>query len=399
MNNFFKRTWAEINLDHIEHNYKIIKQKVNPKSMICCVIKADGYGHGAVQIAKLYQKLGADWFCVSNIEEALELRQSGLTLPILILGYTPTECAKALAENNIAQACYSYQYAKELSENACKENVVVNIHIKLDTGMSRIGLMCQEFDRDIVSIDIAENICKLNNLHPQGIFTHFAVSDEAEEGQEFTIRQFNCFMHAIAELEKRGIKFDIRHCANSGAIIDYPETHLDMVRAGIILYGLSPSEKLKNKIDLIPAMELKSVVSLVKEVEADTTIGYGRTYKANKKIKTATIPVGYADGYIRAIAKEGYIDINGKKAKILGRICMDQIIVNATDIDDIEMNDTVTLFGNSKDNTAPTADDIAKWTNTINYEVVCLISKRVTRVFLKNGNNVEIVDHLLKAAP
>lgn len=396
LNNIIRRTWAEINLDNIEHNYNLIRKKANPKAKICCVIKADGYGHGAVQLAKLYEKLGADWFAVSNIEEALELRQNKISLPILILGYTPAECAALLAENNIAQACYSLEYAESLSDCAKRNNVTVNIHLKLDTGMSRIGLMCQSFQRDSKSIDTAEKICRLSNLHPQGVFTHFAVSDEAEDGKTFTMQQFNCFMHTIEQLEKRGIKFEIRHCANSGAIIDYPETHLDMVRAGIILYGLSPSCKLKGKLDLIPAMELKSVVSLVKDIEEGSTVSYGRTYTAPNRLKTVTVPVGYADGYIRTIGKEGYVTLQGKKAKILGRICMDQLIADAAEIDNVKMNDEVLLFGNGKNGHIPTADDIANWTGTINYEVVCLVSKRVARVYLQNGKEVGTVDHLLK---
>lgn len=396
MNNIIRRTWAEINLDNIEHNYNLIRKKANPKAKICCVIKADGYGHGAVQLAKLYEKLGADWFAVSNIEEALELRQNKISLPILILGYTPAECAALLAQNNIAQACYSLEYAESLSDCAKRNNVTVNIHLKLDTGMSRIGLMCQSFQRDSKSIDTAEKICRLSNLHPQGVFTHFAVSDEAEDGKAFTMQQFNCFMHTIEQLEKRGIKFEIRHCANSGAIIDYPETHLDMVRAGIILYGLSPSCKLKGKLDLIPAMELKSVVSLVKDIEEGSTVSYGRTYTAPNRLKTVTVPVGYADGYIRTIGKEGYVTLQGKKAKILGRICMDQLIADAAEIDNVKMNDEVLLFGNGKNGHIPTADDIANWTGTINYEVVCLVSKRVARVYLQNGKEVGTVDHLLK---
>lgn len=396
LNNIIRRTWAEINLDNIKHNYNLIRKKASPKAKICCVIKADGYGHGAVQLAKLYEELGADWFAVSNIEEALELRQNKISLPILILGYTPAECAVLLAQNNIAQACYSLEYAKGLSDCAKRNNVTVNIHLKLDTGMSRIGLMCQSFQRDCKSIDTAEKICRLSNLHPQGVFTHFAVSDEADDGRNFTMQQFNCFMHTIEQLEKRGIKFEIRHCANSGAIIDYPETHLDMVRAGIILYGLSPSCKLKGKLDLIPAMELKSVVSLVKEIEEGSTVSYGRTYTAPNRLKAITVPVGYADGYIRAIGKEGYVTVHGKKAKILGRICMDQLIADAAEIDNVKMNDEVLLFGNGKNGHIPTADDIAKWTDTINYEVVCLVSKRVARVYLQNGKEVGTVDHLLK---
>lgn len=395
MNSYTKRTWAEISLDNIIHNYKAIKSNISDNVMMCCVIKADAYGHGAVKLAKLYESLGADWFSVSNIEEAIELRNNNITLPILVLGYTPVTYAEILSKYNIAQTCHSIDYAKSLSDVAVSQGVTVKIHLKLDTGMSRIGLICQNIERDKGSIDTAEQICKLPNLYPQGVFTHFAVSDEAEGGKAFTIQQFNAFTYTINELEKRGIKFEIRHCANSGAIIDYPEMHLDMVRAGIILYGLAPSEKLKNRLNLIPAMQLKSVVSQYKEICKGTTISYGRTFTAESTKKVVTIPIGYADGYIREIAKEGYVSIHGKKAKILGRICMDQTIVDATNIDNINTGDKVTIFGNGLAKNTPTADDIAKWSNTINYEVVCLVSKRVPRVYYKDDKIVEVVNHLL----
>ncbi|MEE1126469.1 MAG: alanine racemase [Acutalibacteraceae bacterium] len=396
MNSYTKRTWAEISLDNIIHNYNIIRSNISNNAMMCCVIKADAYGHGAVQLAKLYEELGADWFSVSNIDEALELRNNNIKLPILILGYTPVANARILSENNIAQTCHSLDYAKSLSDIAVSQGVTVKIHLKLDTGMSRIGLMCQNIERDKKYIDIAEQLCKLPNLYPQGVFTHFAVSDEAEAGKDFTIQQFNAFIHTITELEKRGIKFDIRHCANSGAIIDYPEMHLDMVRAGIILYGLSPSEKLKSKLNLKPAMQLKSVVSQCKEIYEGTTVSYGRTFTAESQKKVVTIPIGYADGYIREIAEDGYVSIQGKKAKILGRICMDQTIVDATDIENINIGDEVIIFGDISNDNTPTADDIAKWSSTINYEVVCLVSKRVPRVYYKANKTTEVVNHLIK---
>lgn len=396
MNSYTKRTWAEISLDNIVHNYKAIKNNIANNAMMCCVIKADAYGHGAVQLARLYESLGADWFSVSNIEEAIELRNNNITLPILILGYTPVVYANMLSEYNISQSCYSIDYAKSLSEFATMQDVTVKIHLKLDTGMSRIGLMCQDIERDAKNIDIAEQICKLPNLYPQGVFTHFAVSDEGKNGKKFTTQQFNAFIHTINKLEDRGIKFDIKHCANSGAIIDYPEMHLDMVRAGIILYGLAPSEKLKGKLDLIPAMQLKSVVSQCKKIYTGTTVSYGRTFKAKDITKVVTIPIGYADGYIRENAEKGYVVINNKKAKILGRICMDQLIVDATNIDNVEIGDEVIVFGDGISENIPTADDIAKWTSTINYEVICLVSKRVPRVYYKNKEKVEVVNHLLK---
>lgn len=387
MNSFVKRTWAEIDIDHIVHNYKEIRNHTQQDAMICCVIKADGYGHGAVELARIYQRLGADWFAVSNIEEAMQLRHAGIALPILILGYTPCDCAGLLSRENISQTVYSTDYAKELSDSAVKAGVQVKIHLKLDTGMTRIGLMCQSFARDEGSIDEAQRICSLPGFITEGVFTHFSVSDEAQEGKEFTLRQFRSFMHVVNELEKRGVHFQIRHCANSGAVLDYKQTHLDMIRAGIILYGLSPSQKLRGRLDLVPAMELKSVVSHVKEIEPGADISYGRTFTSRDRMKIATIPIGYADGYIRTLAKEGSIQVGGRRAKIVGRVCMDQIMADVTEIGSVQRGDEVTLFGTGKDG-APTADDIAAWCNTINYEVTCLIGKRVARVYLKDGKVV-----------
>jgi len=384
---FIKRTWAEINMDAVKHNFNSIKNCISKDSMMCCVVKADAYGHGAVQLSRMYEQLGADWFAVSNIEEALQLRNNGITKPMLILGYTPENMAKVLYDNNISQAVYSLDYAKALSEDAVKNNVKVNIHLKLDTGMSRIGLMCQSVDSDNISLPIAYDICTMPNLIPQGVFTHFAVSDEAEEGKAFTMAQYENFTYTINRLQEKGIHFTVRHCANSGAIIDYPHMHMDMVRAGIILYGLSPSGKLKNRLKLQPAMELKSVVSHVKDIPRGTTVSYGRTFKADKTMKIATVPIGYADGYVRTIAENGGMQIHGKRGKIIGRICMDQTMVDITNIDDVKRGDCVTVFGGKVGN-APSADDIAQWSGTINYEVTCLVGKRVARVYLENGRVV-----------
>lgn len=382
---FIKRTWAEINMDALKHNYHVIREHVAKPAKICCVVKADGYGHGAVEVAKAYTALGADWLAVSNIEEAVQLRQNKIQLPLLILGYTPANLAKVLSDYDISQTVYSQAYAQALSAHAAKQGVNIKIHLKLDTGMSRIGLMCQAFERDDDSIKEAEEICTMPNFITEGIFTHFAVSDETENGQEFTQRQFDCFMHAVQKLKEKGIHFQLRHCANSGAIIDYPEMHLDMVRAGIILYGLVPSLKLKGRLDLNPVMELKTVVSQVKTIEDGATVSYGRTFQAEKTMKIATMPVGYADGYIRVLAGAAGVQIHGKRAKIVGRICMDQIMADVSHIQDIQYGDEVTLFGNGQ-NGAPTADDIARWSNTINYEVACLVGKRVARVYVEQGN-------------
>ena len=386
---FVKRTWAEISLDAVTHNFNEIKSKLG-NSKICCVIKADGYGHGAVQLARIYEQLGADFFAVSNIDEGIELRDSGLTLPILILGYTPVFEAERLAQYDISQAVFSLDYARALSEWCRNINVSVNIHIKIDTGMSRIGFMCQEFPRDDNSIKEICEACALPNLNAEGLFTHFCVSDECEEGRQFTEKQYQNFTHVKNALKDNGLDIKICHCSNSGAIEDYSNTYCDMVRAGIILYGLAPSPKLYGKLDLIPAMTLKTTVAYVKELKKGATVSYGRTFTAPKDMRIATVPIGYADGYVRSNAADGYMLINGQKAKIVGRICMDQTMLDVTDLDYIEQGDEVIVFGTGKCG-EPTADSIAKNTDTINYEVVCLVGKRVPRIYYKNGKITKVM--------
>ena len=382
--NMVKRTWAEISLNAIEHNYNVIRNKVADDTKVCCVIKADGYGHGAVELSQIYEKLGADFFAVSNIDEGIEIRKSGSKLPIVILGYTPVSEAKNLAAYNISQAVFSLEYAKKLSEKCVEEDCICKMHIKVDSGMSRIGFMCQEFPRDEYSIEEICEACCLPNLEVEGLFTHFCVSDEDAEGREFTNKQYENFIHVRDSLKKRGVDISVVHCSNSGAIEDYPETCCDMVRAGIILYGLAPSSKLADRLDLVPAMTLKTVVAFVKEVQKGATISYGRTFTADRKMKIATVPIGYADGFIRQNAKDGYMMVNGKKAKIVGRICMDQTMLDVTDIEDVKTGDEVVVFGTGE-NGEPTADSLAENTGTINYETVCLVGKRVPRIYIKDG--------------
>lgn len=386
---FVKRTWAEISLDAVIHNFNEIKSKVSG-AKLCCVIKADGYGHGAVELAHVYEKLGADYFAVSNIDEGIEIRNSGCTLPILILGYTPVKEASKLSEYNFSQAVFSLEYAKALSAECQKAGCSCKIHIKTDTGMSRIGFMCQEFSRDNYSIKEICEACDLPNLVPEGLFTHFCVSDEGDEGRGFTNRQYENFEYVKSELEKAGKSFEICHCSNSGAIEDYSNTHCDMVRAGIILYGLAPSTKLIGRLNLIPAMTLKTSVAYVKELKKGATISYGRTFTADRDMKIATVPIGYADGFVRANAADGYMLINGQRAKIVGRICMDQTMLDVSDIDYIEQGDEVIVFGTGECG-EPTADMLARNTDTINYEVVCLVGKRVPRIYYKDGKITEVM--------
>lgn len=393
MSDFFRRTWAEIDLDAIGHNYRTIRARLKPGTKMCCVIKADAYGHGAEMLAAEYESLGADWFAVSNLEEATQLRNAGIRLPILILGYTPASCAKKLSDLNIAQAVLSAEYAQALSAQAVKDGVRVRAHIKLDTGMSRIGFLFQDPERDDATIDAVEQACRLPGLESEGIFTHFAVADEGEGGRDYTAAQFHSFTKAISLLEELGVRFALRHCANSAAIFDYPETQLDMVRPGIVLYGLMPSEDLNQKPDLHPAMQLKSIVSLVKTVEPQTSVSYGRRFVTKEATRVATVPIGYADGYPRHLFEQGSMLVHGKRAKIIGRVCMDQTMLNVTDIPDVKEGDAVTVFGRDGEAFLP-VDELAKYNQTINYELVCLVSKRVPRVYFKNGAETGTLNYL-----
>lgn len=395
MDKFLKRTWAQINLDAIDRNFKVIKSCLKPETMICCVIKADAYGHGAVRLAKEYTALGADWFAVSNLEEAVQLRGAGVKLPILILGYTPPCMASELYRYGITQAVVSAEYGAELSQEAVNAGVAVSAHIKLDTGMSRVGFFYQQPERDKDTINQIEKVCGLPGLKAEGIFTHFASADEGENGRAYTISQYNNFKDAVSKLDARGISFKVKHCSNSAAIFDYPETQLDMVRPGIILYGLPPSGEILGKYSLIPAMELKSTVSLVKTIPANTCVSYGRKFKSGNPVKIATVPIGYADGYPRRLYEKACMLVCGRRAKIVGRVCMDQLMLDVTDIPDVKVGDTVTAFG-SDGSESVTVDELAGYTDTINYEIICGVSKRVPRVYFKDGREAGRLDYLCK---
>ena len=390
-----KRTWAEIDLDAIKHNFLAIKKFLNEKTKVMCVIKADAYGHGSEFLSKEYESLNADWFAVSNLDEAIQLRLNGVTKPILILGFTPVNMASDLSKFNITQTVFSKDYAEALNESARAIGETVNVHIKLDTGMSRIGFMFQSEKEDLETINDIESVSRLKNIFLEGIFTHFSVADENGEGKQYTQKQFHNFMTAVDLLKKRGVTFSLRHCCNSGGIIDYPEMHLDMVRAGVILYGLLPSKKLRNSIDLVPAMQLKTVISQIKKIRPHSSVSYGRTFNSEAEMTVATVPIGYADGYLRSLSGKSVMLINGKKAPVIGRICMDQLMLDVSKINDISTESIVTVFGESEGEKL-SVDELADISGTINYEFVCLIGKRVPRIYLKNGQNVGQINYILK---
>ena len=385
-----KRTWAEIDLEALAHNFHEIKARLKPQTKICCVVKADGYGHGAVVLCKEYEELGADWFAVSNLEEASQLRAGGIRLPILILGYTPPAMAGQLDALKVSQAVYSLDYARELSRCAVRMGVQIKSHIKVDTGMSRIGFFYQHPDQDGKALEEMAAACRLPGLVSEGIFTHFAAADEGEAGRAYTQAQYHAFCGAIDALSGRGITFTIRHCANSAAVLDYPEYQLDMVRPGIILYGLSPSTQMRCRMDYRPVMTLKSVLSMVKEIQPGVSVSYGRRFTASRPMTVGTVPIGYADGYPRALCDQGaYVLVHGRPVPIIGRICMDQLMVDPTGLQDVRTEDEVELFG-----LGISAGELAEKLGTISYELLCNVSKRVPRVYWKNGASVERLDYI-----
>lgn len=383
------RAWAEINLDNIAHNIREIRRITNKNAEIMGVVKADAYGHGVMEVTRTLLDNGAARLAVSMLDEAIQLRRNGISVPILILGYTDPIRANEIIENDVTQTVYSHELAQALSDEAVKQGKKVKIHIKIDTGMSRLGFL-----PGYSAIKNVVEISQLPNLIIEGLFTHFATADE--RNKEFTLTQFELFMSICSELQRIGIHIPVKHCANSAGIIEYPEMHLDMVRSGIILYGMYPSEEVdKSKIDLKPAMTLKANVILVKEVEKDTSISYGRLFTTNRTSKIATIPIGYADGYTRMLSNKGKVLVHGQYAPVVGRVCMDQCMIDVSDLDcNVEVGDEVILIGEQGGNLI-TVEDVANSIGMINYEFVCIVGKRIPRAFIKDGKISKILNYLI----
>lgn len=391
-----RRTWAEIDLDKIAHNARVIRDFTAPGAELMAVVKADAYGHGALQIARTVLQSGFTRIAVSMLDEAAELRNAGIQAPILVLSDNEPDCSAEIIKNNIAQVVFSYEMAERLSEAACAAGGKAKIHIKVDTGMGRIGFTPEEAPEE------TDRIHKLPGIEIEGIFTHFAVADEyTEEADAYTEKQFQVFQRTCERIEKeKHIHIPLRHAANSAAILRFPHMHLDAVRAGIILYGLFPSEASKKSgASLRPAMTLKSMISHVKTVPADTCISYGCTFRTQRPSVIATVPAGYADGYMRVLGNHAavYIENTGLRAPIVGRVCMDQFMIDITDagpLGAVTAGDTVVLFGADCDK-MPSTDEIASIAGTINYEMTCAISRRVPRVYLQDGLEVETVNRLV----
>lgn len=382
MESTLRRTWAEIDLDALCHNYEALRRRIGPQVKFLGVVKADAYGHGAVQVSKTLQELGADYLAVSSIDEAMELRENDVTMPILILGHTPKEQVGRLIDCRITQAVTCEAKALEYSEEAARHGGTLKIHIKVDSGMSRLGYLCagEHFESGVEGICRA---CRLPGLEAEGIFTHFAVSDEPDaDSGEYTRQQFALFTRVIDEAEKRlGRRFPIRHCANTGAVACYPETFLDMVRPGLLLYGYGDFAQ---GLDLRPVMTLKTTVSTIKVYEPGTSVSYGRIFKTERRTRIGVVPYGYADGFFRSLSNKCSLMTAEGPAPQRGKICMDMCMIDLTELPGVEVGDEVEIFG--KRNPVET---LAAAAGTIPYELTCAVSRRVPRVYFKNGREIE----------
>lgn len=383
----YSRVYAKIDLDAIAYNMEQMKQNIRPETKVMAVIKADGYGHGAVQIAEMMERWNYIWgFAVATLDEAVVLRTEGIQKPILVLGCVFPDQYMEMLKHEIRMNIYTEEMAESISRMAAREGKTAYMHIKLDTGMSRLGFGINE-----QSAETIKRISKMPNVNMEGIFTHFTKADEKDKS--FTKKQIQEFVWMTERLKEKNVRFTYEHCSNSAGIIDVPEANFDIVRAGISTYGLYPSEEVdKTNVKLKLALALKSHVAFVKEIERGTPVSYGGTFVAKEKMKIATIPVGYADGYPRSLSNKGYVLIRGKKAPILGRVCMDQFMVDVTQIEGVSFGDKVTMIGKDGNEILP-VEVLSELSGRFNYEFVCDLGKRIPRVYVRDGKIAEQVDY------
>ncbi|MFB0534032.1 MAG: alanine racemase [Anaerolineae bacterium] len=374
-------TWVEVDLDAIAHNARGLKERVGEETELMAVVKANAYGHGAVPVARTALENGASRLAVNRALEGVELRQAAITAPILILGYSLPSQAETIVRWNLTPTVTTVEGALALSAMSDRQGKVTPIHVKVDTGMGRFGLLPDEV------VAFVRRISELPGLKLEGLFTHFAVADLADK--TYTRRQFGLYMQVVEQLEDAGFAIPLKHAANSAATLDLPEMHLDMVRCGIALYGLRPSDEVEPAIPLKPAMTLKSRVARVRTLPPGSSISYGCTYTTTRPTPVALVPVGYGDGYHRLLSNKGSVLIGGKRAPIVGRVCMDQFVVDVTNIEDVRQDEEVVIFGRQGEEEI-SAEEVAALAGTINYEVVTSILPRVTRVYLKGGQVVEV---------
>lgn len=377
-NTFSHRSWAEIDLDGIAHNFHSVRSLVSHKTKICCVVKANAYGHGAAEVARRLEREGADLFAVSTLREAVELREADIKRDILILGYTDPEFADVIAKNNMVQCVYSEEYAHALAESARKLDVKLRVHIKIDVGMGRIGFVFTHGASE--SVEELLRVCRIERFIIEGIFTHFPgyCGEEADNDSRFS--QYARFNDVIEGLKREGIEFKIKHCANSATLFSHPQFAMDMVRVGIALYGDNPAKEVPQDFSLRPTFTLKSVISHVKEVCRGDRIGYGGAYIAEDNIKVATVPIGYGDGFRRSYAENSSsISVHGTLCKVIGRVCMDQLMIDVTNVEKLSIGEEVIIFG---EGSPISLSDFAEKNNTISYEILTAVTPRVERIYV-----------------
>ena len=371
---------AQISLAAVKNNIHALKSMITKKSKFMAVVKADAYGHGAVNIAKHALLSGADTLGVARLDEAVELRDAGITAPLLVFGYIYPLQAALVHDLNLTVTIYNYDMAKALSKAASQQGVKIQTHLKIDTGMGRVGMIVNNLNvTRKKTIEHIKKTIELPGIEIQGIYTHLAAADHKE--RTYTNQQLNLFDSLLSDLKKENIEFEICHAANSAGILEYPDSHYNMVRAGISLYGLYPSMEIDtSRVNLIPVMTLKSVITSLRKVSSGFKVSYGMTHETSQDTLLASVPIGYADGFSRLFSSKGYMLVKGEKAPIVGRVCMDQTIIDVGHIPDVQVEDEVVLIGRQGDK-AITADELAQNINTINYEIVSSLTPRVKRVY------------------
>ena len=376
------RVWLEIDLDAVAHNIKTIRRIAGKNSEIMAVVKANAYGHDAIEISRVALESGATWLGVGALEEGIILRKAGIKAPILLLGLTPEDQVDCLLFYDLVPTICDLQTVKALSQTAVKYKKNARIHIKIDTGMRRLGIKSEE------ALDFIKRIKKMNNIEIEGLYTHLAAADE--EDKSYTELQFAQYKRVVDELEREDIHVPLKHMANSAAILDLPYTYLEMVRPGITIYGLFPLPLAKRTIKLKPVVKFKTKIIFIKKVSTGESIGYGRAYTTIKETTVATLPVGYADGYPRLLSDTGEVLVKGRRAPIIGRICMDLCMIDVTNIPGVQVGEEVVLWGRQEGENI-SVEEIAEKTGTINYEIICMVDKpRVSKVFIKNGKPFKV---------
>ena len=388
-----KRTWAEISLDNLEHNYHALRAHIPQGCKFLGVIKADAYGHGAVPVSGTLSELGCEYLAVSNLEEAVQLRRGGIRTPVLILGYTPPEYADTMVFMDLTQEIHSMDYARALEERLRGTNYILNVHLKLDTGMGRIGFLAYGGHSELAQL---RAFSQLTHLRAEGVFTHFSAADSRlADDEAYTETQYARFQAALAELEGYGIHPALRHCANSAVTILHPEYSLDMVRGGIALYGCAPDRDCAGLLDLRPVMTLRTTIAQLRDVAAGTPISYGRTFTAPHDLRMAVLPVGYADGLSRSLSGKARFRLHGVDVPVIGRICMDMCMVDITGVPNAKVGDELTLFGYDEDGQCVPVERLAEASGTISYEILCTLSKRIARLYYSGGRQSEILQYIV----